>query len=212
MIETVINGITLTLETSPALFSPNAVDAGTLAMLSFTEFAPDDKILDLGCGSGVVGILAARQIGAGRVVLCDISEEAVRITRLNAVRNNVPDVAVYVSDGLAGVPETGFTQILSNPPYHTDFKVAKSFIEDGYKRLLPGGKMLMVTKRKDWYKNKLTSVFGGVTVRERDGYYIFIAEKRSASKPPKQKAPAVLSRKLRRKTERGRKNGAQNRV
>ncbi len=207
MIETVINGISLTLETSPALFSPNAVDAGTLAMLSFAEFVPDDKILDLGCGSGVVGILAARQIGADRVVLCDLSEEAVRIARLNAARNNVPDVQVYVSDGLKDVPESGFTVILSNPPYHTDFKVAKSFIEDGYKRLLPGGKMLMITKRRDWYKNKLTSVFGGVTVRESEGYYIFIAEKRSAARPPKQKAPAVLSRKLRRKTERGRKNG-----
>lgn len=206
MIETVINGIALTLETSPALFSPNAVDAGTLAMLSFAEFTPSDKVLDLGCGSGVVGILAARQIGSDRVVLCDLSEEAVRITRLNAARNNVPDVHVYVSDGLKDVPETGFTQILSNPPYHTDFKVAKSFIEDGYKRLLPGGKMLMVTKRRDWYRNKLATVFGGVTVRESEGYYIFIAEKRSAARPPKQKAPAVLSRKLRRKTERGRKN------
>jgi 16S rRNA (guanine1207-N2)-methyltransferase len=207
MIETVINGIALTLETSPALFSPNAVDAGTLAMLSFAEFTPSAKVLDLGCGSGVVGILAARQIGSDRVVLCDLSEEAVRITRLNAARNNVPDVHVYVSDGLKDVPETGFTQILSNPPYHTDFKVAKSFIEDGYKRLLPGGKMLMVTKRRDWYRNKLAAVFGGVTVRESEGYYIFIAEKRSAARPPKQKAPAVLSRKLRRKTERGRKNG-----
>jgi 16S rRNA (guanine1207-N2)-methyltransferase len=207
MIETVINGIALTLETSPALFSPNAVDAGTLAMLFFAEFTPSDKVLDLGCGSGIVGILAARQIGSDRVVLCDLSEEAVRITRLNAARNNVPDVHVYVSDGLKDVPETGFTQILSNPPYHTDFKVAKSFIEDGYKRLLPGGKMLMVTKRRDWYRNKLAAVFGGVTVRESEGYYIFIAEKRSAARPPKQKAPAVLSRKLRRKTERGRKNG-----
>lgn len=203
MIETVINGISLQLETSPALFSPNAVDAGTLAMLSFAEFAPDDKILDLGCGSGVVGILAARRIGAGRVVLCDLSEEAVRISRLNAARNGVPDVHVYVSDGLTGVPESGFTQILSNPPYHTDFKVAKSFIEDGYKRLLPGGRMLMVTKRKDWYRNKLAAVFGGVTVKESAGYYIFIAEKRSPARHPKQKAPAVLSRKLRRKTERG---------
>ena len=36
----------------------------------------------------------------------------------------------------------------------------------------------MVTKRLDWYKNKLTSVFGGVKVHEINGYYVFVAEKR----------------------------------
>ena len=37
----------------------------------------------------------------------------------------------------------------------------------------------MVTKRLDWYKNKLTSVFGGVKIIEKNGYNIFIAEKRN---------------------------------
>ena len=68
--------------------------------------------------------------------------------------------------------------ILSNPPYHTDFSVAKRFIEDGFKRLKVGGKMLMVTKRLDWYRNKLTSVFGGAMVYQEDGYFVFISEKR----------------------------------
>ncbi len=37
----------------------------------------------------------------------------------------------------------------------------------------------MVTKRLDWYKNKLTSVFGGVIVHEINGYYVFVSEKPS---------------------------------
>lgn len=41
--------------------------------------------------------------------------------------------------------------------------------------------MLMVTKRRDWYKNKLISVFGGVKIHEIDGYFVFFAEKRAAS-------------------------------
>ena len=41
------------------------------------------------------------------------------------------------------------------------------------------GKFIMVTKRLDWYKNKLSSVFGGVRVKEKNGYYIFISEKRN---------------------------------
>nr|WP_245580700.1 hypothetical protein [Brachyspira alvinipulli] len=37
----------------------------------------------------------------------------------------------------------------------------------------------MVTKRLDWYKNKLTSIFGGVKVINKNGYYIFISQKRN---------------------------------
>ena len=41
--------------------------------------------------------------------------------------------------------------------------------------------MMMVTKRKEWYKNKLISIFGGVTIAEIDGYYVFASQKRSAN-------------------------------
>jgi len=53
----VIDGHTLTLETLPHLFSPASIDAGTLAMLSLTEITSEDKVLDLGCGYGVCGIV-----------------------------------------------------------------------------------------------------------------------------------------------------------
>lgn len=36
----------------------------------------------------------------------------------------------------------------------------------------------MVTKRRDWYRNKLVSIFGGVRIEEIDGYFVFIAQKR----------------------------------
>jgi 16S rRNA (guanine1207-N2)-methyltransferase len=57
--------------------------------------------------------------------------------------------------------------------------VAKAFIEKGFNRLKIGGKMVMVTKRKDWYKNKLSSIFGGVRIYEINGYFVFEAERRS---------------------------------
>ena len=56
--------------------------------------------------------------------------------------------------------------------------MAKKFIEKGFNRLRVGGRMLMVTKRRDWYLNKLRAIFGGVRVREIDGYFVFVAEKR----------------------------------
>lgn len=199
MISAEIKNVSLKFETDPSNFSPNSIDIGTLAMLSAVEFLPDDKILDMGCGYGVVGILAAKLIGQERITMCDISESAVKQAKINAELNGVPDIDIKISDGFSNILDNDFTLILSNPPYHADFSVPKHFIEVGFKKLAVGGKIVMVTKRLDWYKNKLTSVFGGVMVREIDGYYVFISEKRGERVPKKEKAVGKLSKKLRRK-------------
>ena len=172
-------GEELILETQPGLFSPEHADRGTLAMLSTVDFQPCMKVMDLGCGCGIVGITAAKKCGEENVVMADIDPNAVETAKKNAVFNQVPGVKAVVSNGFDGVDEAGFDLILSNPPYQTDFAVAKKFIEKGFNRLKIGGKMVMVTKRLDWYRNKLRSIFGGVRVQEIDGYYVFEAERRS---------------------------------
>jgi len=194
-----IGDISMDFATEGEVFSPHGADGGTLAMLSVVKLEEQDKLLDLGCGYGLVGIWAAKQIGAEQVVMCDISETAVTVAKKNCERNGV-EVAVYQSDGLRNLPqELRFTKILSNPPYHEDFSVPKGFIELGYRRLEFGGKMFMVTKRKDWYYNKLKTVFGGVRVDEIDGYYVFTAEKRERKQVEKKKNEQIMSKKLQRK-------------
>lgn len=202
MIRTKIKDVELTFDTSEGVFSPSAIDQGTLAMLSEVEFHLNDKVLDLGCGYGVVGILAAKMIGAENVTMCDISEEALALSRRNAELNLVETVDIVQSNGFDKIHHMDFTIVLSNPPYHTDFSVAKGFIENAFAQLVVGGKLLMVTKRLDWYKNKITSTFGGVKVVEKEGYYIFIAEKRTMRKPMKDKKKQGMSKKLERKLER----------
>lgn len=179
MIKINIKGIDLVFKTSGGLFSPRAVDLGTLSMLSLVEFGENEKVLDLGCGYGVVGILAAKIVGEENVVMLDIEEEAVKLAQKNASLNGVPGVKTIQSDGFTNLDEKDFTLILCNPPYHTDFSVAKTFIEKGFNRLCIGGRMYMVTKRKEWYKNKLIAIFGGVQIWEINGYYVFMSIKKS---------------------------------
>ena len=179
MIGVEVKGVALRLETAPGLFSPQRADRGTLAMLSAVDFAPGMKVLDLGCGCGLVGLLAAKLCGEGNVVMCDVDPLAVDIARKNAERNGVGGVKIALSDGFGALDDTGFDLILSNPPYQRDFAVARGFIEKGFNRLKIGGRMVMVTKRRDWYRNKLIAIFGGVKIREIDGYYVFMAERRA---------------------------------
>lgn len=180
----------LEIETTEGLFSPRGADAGTLSMVSAVELESGQKLLDLGCGAGLVGIAAAKVLGEENVWMTDVDPAAVRCAAENAKRNGVENVHLCCGDALDAVDASGFDWILSNPPYHADFPVAKKFIEKGFNRLKLGGKLVMVVKRELWYRNKLTAIFGGVRMQEISGYFVFTAEKRSERyAPPKPKAP-----------------------
>lgn len=175
-------GRSLAFEAREGLFSPAHADRGTLAMLSVAEFRPGMRVLDLGCGWGLVGVAAAQKCGAENVWMADVDPLAVECARENAARNGVSGAHFCVSDGFSGIGEAGFDLILSNPPYQSDFSVAKGFIEKGFNRLKIGGRMLMVVKREAWYRNKFVSVFGGVRVFRLDGYLVFAGERRRAAR------------------------------
>ncbi|HTX50654.1 MAG TPA: methyltransferase [Caulobacteraceae bacterium] len=168
-------------DTAPSLFSPNAVDAGTAAMLDRAALKREDKVLDLGCGYGAVGVYAATIADPASVWLVDIDPLAVDYARRNLALNGIEGATALVSDGLRGLGETGFTAILCNPPYHADFSVPKHLIEKGFNRLAIGGRLWMVTKREAWYRNKLTGVFGATRVHRDADYHVFEAVKTSST-------------------------------
>lgn len=179
MIHVELNKMQMKFKTSDEVFSPMSIDKGTMAMLTLADIKSHDKVLDLGCGYGVVGIYASKIVEPQNVVMIDKDVEAIRLAKENAILNEVEGVQIIQSEGFRNLNEKGFTIILSNPPYHEDFSVPKEFIEKGFNRLHVGGRIMMVTKRRKWYKNKLTSIFGGCKIFEVGGYYVFRAEKRS---------------------------------
>lgn len=74
------------------------------------------KILDLGCGSGAIGLTLKSILKDSEVTLTDISKDALEVAKLNANNLNL-DVTFIESDWFSNVKLEKYDIIMSNPPY-----------------------------------------------------------------------------------------------
>lgn len=195
-------GLDLRVESLPGNFSPQGLDRGTRAMLEEAQIPAGGRVLDLGCGYGVVGVVAS-QLGAGEVVYIDDDLTALVATRRNLENLDLDGELVHSHHPFVLMGK--FACILINPPYHSDYSVAKSFLNFAVHRLEEGGWLYLVVKKPDWYVRKLRTLLGGGRVLEQDGYTVIAAQKRRGE-PGKAVQPAKTTRKhARRQETRGRR-------
>jgi len=175
-----LDGAETTLVSKPGVFAWDRVDAGTAALVGAMEIGTGERVLDLGCGTGLAGLAAARRATEGRVVLVDADVRAVESARRTLAANGVANAEVLVSDCGSAVSarrsDAGqFDVVITNPPFHqgvgVEYAVARQFVRDAARVLGRGGRLFLVANRFLRYGELIREVFGNVETAYADNRY-----------------------------------------
>jgi 16S rRNA (guanine1207-N2)-methyltransferase len=139
-------GELLTFEVDTGVFASHGLDPGTALLIESLPVRPTDRVLDLGCGWGAVGVAAARLAPRGTVMLTDVNRRALRLAQQNLVRNDVRNGAVAAGPAFQPVGDATFDVIATNPPYHAGRAVVLALLAETPRHLTPGGRLLVVGK------------------------------------------------------------------
>src|SRR5438046_9631687 len=142
--EVTIRGHPFTFQTDAGVFSGRGLDRGTELLLAALEVGPCESILDLGCGYGTLGIVAARLSEGGRVILTDVNERAVALAKANVAANGIRNAEVRTGALYQPVADLAFDHILANPPIRAGREIVDRIIAAAPARLLEGGSLWLV--------------------------------------------------------------------
>ena len=165
------------LRTRPGVFSHRELDGGARALLKSLRLEPGRRVLDIGCGSGAVGVAAALRAAAGKVWAMDSNPRAIEATAWAKERNGVLDLEVLLDANGVGVGVGSVDVAVANPPYYSDFRIARLFVQIAARALVPGGSLLVVTKSADWYLRSLGPAFAEATQMQVGNYQVVFANK-----------------------------------
>lgn len=168
-------GEIVVIETDRGLFASHGLDPGTALLIETLEGISAERILDLGCGWGAIGLAAAKTAPSAHVVLTDVNQRAVRLARKNLDRNGVRTAEVRLGSLFDPVGTERFDLILSHPPFHAGRETVLKFLAEAPLHLTPGGHLRIVGKGSQgirFYQGWLAEQWGAaVEVLARGGGY-----------------------------------------
>ena len=139
-------GELLTFVVDTGVFASERLDPGTALLIENLALSPTDRVLDLGCGWGAVGVAAARAVPRGEVVLTEVNRRAARLAEANLLRNSVRNAEVKVGPLFEPVADRTFDVIASNPPYRAGRELILDLLAQAPDHLAPGGRLVLVGK------------------------------------------------------------------
>ncbi|MCI4339151.1 MAG: methyltransferase [Thermoplasmata archaeon] len=179
-------GELLTFVVDQGVFAAHGLDPGTALLIENLVIRRSDRVLDLGCGWGAVGVAAAKAARDGRVTLTEVNRRAARLAQKNLERNGLLNADVRVGPFFEPVAGEQFDVVATNPPYRAGRPHVLRILTEASERLRPDGRFVLVGKGSHgirFYQEWLESHWPGpVEVLARgSGYRVLEARRPGAS-------------------------------
>jgi len=161
----------------PGVFSRESLDIGSRVLLQYIpETEPEQKLIDLGCGTGVLGTYAAKQNPYLEITFTDESWLAVESAKTTFQENTGHIPLTKVTDVLDGLPDVHYDYVLCNPPFHQQnvqtLSIANRMFKESSKKLKKSGEIRVVANRHLKYKPMLSKYFRTVQVMSKDPKFV----------------------------------------
>jgi 16S rRNA (guanine1207-N2)-methyltransferase len=144
-----IGELTIQVANLPGVFSQGELDQGTRFLLEHLALPAAARVLDFGCGAGVIGAVIKARWPTSQVVMLDVSALALAATQRTLAVNGL-EATMVAADVFSGIADR-FTHIVSNPPFHwgvaTDYGVVERFVGEAPQHLEPNGELILVANR-----------------------------------------------------------------
>ena len=128
------------------VFGSRGLDPGTALLIENLAVTPRERVLDLGCGWGAVGVAAAKSARAGHVVLTEVNRRAARLAEKNLDRNRIRNAEVRVGAFFEPLAGETFDTIATNPPYRAGRAQVLRLLTEAPDHLAPDGRLVLVGK------------------------------------------------------------------
>lgn len=170
---------TLTIKSLPGVFSHGEFDKGSELLLA-TLPALSGKILDFGCGAGVIGSVIAKRNPQAQIEMCDISALAIESSKATLEANGLQG-KVFASDIYSNAA-SDYNYLISNPPFHsgldTHYSAAETLLSQAPSHLKPKGQMFIVANNFLQYPPIMNQAFGGYeTAAKNNKFTVYHAAK-----------------------------------
>ena len=172
--ECFVLGSKFTFLTDNGVFSKDGLDFGSRLLLESIPLEEvGGKILDMGCGYGVFGIVLSK-ITDAHIDMVDVNLRALHLSRRNIEENHVNNISVFESNCYSNV-EAKYTSIITNPPIRAGKKIVYDIVMNAKEHLEDNGKLFIVIRKEQGAKSlivDLEKVYHVDILAKKKGFFI----------------------------------------